>query len=393
MVKDLQKHYDKLQGEITLQLAVIDNLIETWKFSRPDAAQTLETKKLTLERTLASVTQALASPETLTEDDIKTLEQKLENVESILKLLKRDTKPRWLKIIQSPFIILIALLILRSFAFSLETITSGANEPTLLIGDNVFVNHLAFFSKPIERGDLVMIESPDSPYEKRGTLKYFWQKFVGLRLPMFDMPGKPLNMVKRIIAIPGDTIEGRIENGKAVIYLNDTRLEEPYVNPFPLIAFKRKNVSLNPEVMTQRLLAPFFEETDVHNEYIWLTYNATANPHDSFYKLSSNQMVLHPVSKKPFFKNPDTPIAQDVFTRFTLKPKTYWCEGDNRRNSKDSRHWGAISQEIIKGKVEKILYSIDELESDWIFAALKDPIGFFKNHIRMDRFWKDLPTP
>lgn len=140
--------------------------------------------------------------------------------------------------------------------------------------------------------------------------------------------------------------------------------------------------------MTQRLLAPFFEETDINNEYIWLTYNENISPTEPFYKLSNAQMVLHPNSKKPFLKNPDTPIMQDHFSRIDLAENMYWCQGDNRRNSKDSRHWGPISASRIKGKIEKIIYSIDELEPDWLFSALKDPIGFFKNHIRVNRFWK-----
>jgi hypothetical protein len=111
-------------------------------------------------------------------------------------------------------------------------------------------------------------------------------------------------------------------------------------------------------------------------------------PNEPFYKLSNTQMVLHPNSKKPFLKNPDTPIAQDVFHKIHLPENAYWCQGDNRRNSKDSRHWGYIHTNRIKGKVEKIMYSIDELEPDWIFTALKDPIEFFKNHLRTNRFWK-----
>lgn len=389
MMHNLKKRYNKLLVEINQQLIQINSYIEAWKFSRPEDALALETKKLTLERTLAFVTQTLESEEQITDPAvIKALDEKLDNVESIMSLLKKDTKSRWLKILQSPITIFIALLMLRSFAFSLEPITSGSNEPTLLIGDNVVINHLAYIKKPIERGDLVLIESPEVDYEKTGTLKHIWQSIFGIKSTLFDLPAKPPKVIKRVIALPGDLIEGRIEDGKAILYLNGKQLLEPYVNPYPLIAFKRKNVSLNPEVMTQRLLAPFFEETDINNEYIWLTYNEKSSQVGPFYKLSDSQMVLHPNSKKPFLKNPGIPIAQDIFYSIELPENAYWCQGDNRRNSKDSRHWGYILRNRIKGKVEKIIYSIDELESDWIFTALKDPIGFFKNHLRVNRFWK-----
>jgi len=389
MMNEIKKRYTKLLVEVNEQLEIINQHIENWKFTHPEDAQALETKKLTLERTLTFVTQTLASSEHNNDPEaIKTLHQKLDNVETLLVLLKKDTKPRWRKIIQSPITLFIAFLILRSFAFSLETITSGSNEPTLLIGDKVLVNHLAYLRQPIQRGDLVLIESPEVPYEKTGTLRYLWQSIFGFKSVFFDLPAKPPKVMKRVLAIPGDSIEGRIEGGKAFLYLNGQQLLEPYVNPYPLIAFKRKNISLNPEVMTQRLLAPFFEETDINNEYIWLTYNENIAPTEPFYKLSNAQMVLHPNSKKPFLKNPDTPIMQDHFSHIDLPENMYWCEGDNRRNSKDSRHWGPIIASRIKGKIEKIIYSIDELEPDWLFSALKDPIGFFKNHIRINRFWK-----
>lgn len=204
MMNEIKKRYAKLLVEVNEQLEIINQHIENWKFTRPEDAQALETKKLTLERTLAFVTQTLASPEQNSDPEtIKTLQQKLDNVETLLGLLKKDAKPRWRKIIQSPITLFIAFLILRSFAFSLETITSGSNEPTLLIGDKVLVNHLAYLRQPIQRGDLVLIESPEVPYEKTGTLRYLWQSVFGFKSVFFDLPAKPPKVIKRVLAVPG----------------------------------------------------------------------------------------------------------------------------------------------------------------------------------------------
>ena len=62
-IAQLKKRYTKLLGETNQQLIQINYYIDDWKFSHPESALALETKKLTLERTLASVAQALESTE------------------------------------------------------------------------------------------------------------------------------------------------------------------------------------------------------------------------------------------------------------------------------------------------------------------------------------------
>jgi signal peptidase I len=50
---------------------------------------------------------------------------------------------------------------------------------------------------------------------------------------------------------------------------------------------------------------------------------------------------------------------RDNLTRIVLPPETYFLLGDNRNESKDSRDWGAIKREDIKGKVSVIYWSKD----------------------------------
>src|SRR6202046_4927061 len=88
-------------------------------------------------------------------------------------------------------------------------IPSGSMEPTLLIGDHVFVNKFIF-------------EGTGAWYEKflpyravrRGDVIVF-------KFPFEDHP----HYVKRVIGLPGDRV--RVINGD--VYVNGARLNEPYV--------------------------------------------------------------------------------------------------------------------------------------------------------------------
>jgi signal peptidase I len=94
----------------------------------------------------------------------------------------------------------IALLI-KTFLFQAFFIPSESMVPTLKVHDRVLVNKLSYKTHPIHRGDIVVFTRP--PNE----------------------PNDIKDLVKRVIGLPGDTVEGR--NGH--IYINGRLLEEPYL--------------------------------------------------------------------------------------------------------------------------------------------------------------------
>lgn len=77
------------------------------------------------------------------------------------------------------------------------TIPSGAMTPTLLVGDHILTNKRAYRAGDPERGDVAVLEDPTD------STKLF---------------------VKRVVGLPGDTIELR----RAVVWLNGAPLDEPY---------------------------------------------------------------------------------------------------------------------------------------------------------------------
>jgi signal peptidase I len=82
----------------------------------------------------------------------------------------------------------LALVMLRLFVFVPYKIPAGSMMPTLLVGDHIFVDKLAFGARAPERGEVIVFEFPEKP--------------------QYDF-------VKRVIAGPGDTLA--IRNGRPIL--------------------------------------------------------------------------------------------------------------------------------------------------------------------------------
>ncbi len=54
---------------------------------------------------------------------------------------------------------------------------------------------------------------------------------------------------------------------------------------------------------------------------------------------------------------PDALRTRDNYGPYTLPPESYFCLGDNRNNSNDSRHWGTVPAANVKGRGWLIYWS------------------------------------
>ena len=98
---------------------------------------------------------------------------------------------------------LVVALVVKTFLFQAFYIPSASMEPTLEKGDRVLVNKLSYDLHDINRGDIVVFELPPDK--------------VG--------PDGIKDLIKRVIGLPGETIESR----DGVVYIDGKRLEEPYL--------------------------------------------------------------------------------------------------------------------------------------------------------------------
>ncbi len=129
----------------------------------------------------------------------------------------------------------------------------------------------------------------------------------------------PQNLTKRIIAIPGDLIEGKIEEGKPVIYRNGQKLEEPYLNKYPLIAVLKtepnelaKNITDEAiSLMSQNKLSPTQFEAFLNKKFVQdilrKSYDPTKPYEDQpFYRMKDS--LIYKPNGKPIIVYPGSII-------------------------------------------------------------------------------------
>jgi len=114
-------------------------------------------------------------------------------------------KAAWLSALEWGILVISALaiaLLIKTFLFQAFYIPSESMTPTLQKDDRVLVNKLSYDMHAVHRGDIVVFKAP----------------------PNIDPSVKDL--VKRVIGLPGETIEAR---GDGRVYINGTALDERWL--------------------------------------------------------------------------------------------------------------------------------------------------------------------
>jgi signal peptidase I len=138
------------------------------------------------------------------DDDVDDRDGEAEDTDAQPRRRWRRTILEWLGVIGGG--IAIALLV-EAFLIQAFWIPSPSMEPTLGVGDRVLVNKLSYNFHDVNRGDVVVFERP--PGASNGE------------------NGEIKDLIKRVIAIGGDTIEARDGN----VYVNGKQIEENYLEP------------------------------------------------------------------------------------------------------------------------------------------------------------------
>jgi signal peptidase I len=204
----------------------------------------------------------------------------------------------WKKEIRPLLIFALILFSLRSSLADWNVVPSGSMQPTILVGDRVWVNKLAYDLKvPFTTRHIAEWSNP-----QRGDIAVFFSPKDGTRL------------VKRVIGLPGDTVELRNEqlviNGEPVDY-----------------------TTLDPKIPGQ-----LSEPERVRS--IFATEKLPARSHAV--------MVINGVQALRTFG--PVPVAADH----------YFMMGDNRDNSFDTRYFGTVDRSQIVGRASSVVLSLDK---------------------------------
>lgn len=181
-------------------------------------------------------------------------------------------------------------------------VPTGSMRPTILEGDVVFINRLAYDLK-LPLTDIALIKTGNP---QRGDIVTFSSPQNGTRL------------IKRIVGIPGDKIA--MQNGLLMINGQLATYENP---------------SMRPEALNDNLSTPVIHATE----------QIAGN--------RRNVQFLPAVN------------ARRDFAEITVPADAYFMLGDNRDNSEDSRYIGFVPRQRIIGQANRLLVSADIL-ANWI---------------------------
>lgn len=195
-------------------------------------------------------------------------------------------------------IFLVVMLLFRSAIADWNQVPTGSMKPTILIGDRIIVNKLAYDLKlPFTTWHLAKWDNP-----KRGEIVTFYS------------PRDEKLLIKRVIGIPGD-----------------------------VVSLRNNQLFINNQASTYSKLAPsIIEQLDTIQQ----------QEHD-FYTETIDD-IEHPVMLVR-----SEPTQYNSFGPVKVPDNHYLVLGDNRDHSGDSRIIGFVARDRIVGRAHTVAFSVD----------------------------------
>jgi signal peptidase I len=121
---------------------------------------------------------------------------------------------------------LILTVLVKGFLIQAFYIPSRSMEPTLDVGDRVVVNRLAYRLGDPAHGQVVVFLRPTGTDDAPSSGPLSWVRWAVAQGLGGTPPGNE-DLIKRVIGLPGDVVEGRGGN----LIRNGKRVDEPYLRP------------------------------------------------------------------------------------------------------------------------------------------------------------------
>ena len=226
-----------------------------------------------------------------------------------------------------------------TFILQAVTVPTGSMQNTILIGDYLLVNKFIFApsgnpvpflpQRDIKRGDIIVFKYPGNKVHPENDLR---------RNP----PTIPyqINYVKRVIGLPGETVEFRNNQ----VFINGNLLPE-------------HRIIGDTEVADAALETREFEPRQPDQNY------------DVYYSEDSMDYV------KSGRNLPRGNMEFGVQGKPMVVPENqFFVMGDSRDNSEDSRYWGFVPRELVIGQAMFVYWSCDRgAAGNSMFGCLTSP--------------------
>ena len=267
--------------------------------------------------------------------------------------------------VESFTVAIVLAIFLRIFIFEAYTIPSGSMIPTLAVGDYIFINKLAF--------------GIWNPFSGRQGVN--WGHPSRGDVIVFDYPCDEKDYIKRVVAVEGDVVEVSPEG---YLKLNGTWVTELNQGVFPTYAEFEPNVQY--QLLHHQVHLPedqsFVSFSVLHDSlFVERTYPAESAPFDWTTRVKLPGEVQSDTTPNYICLNHGNMVRQHAYSfPWRVPPGHVFVMGDNRDHSYDSRFWGFVPVDNIKGR------------ASFIWLSLNSKKGLFSGKIRFDRIFTGLGT-
>lgn len=239
-----------------------------------------------------------------------------------------------------------------TFILQAVTVPTGSMQNTILVGDYLLVNKFIFTpgggslpflpQREIERGDIIVFKYPGNKLcpdndRKHGSSAIPYQ----------------VNYVKRVVGLPGETVEFRNNQ----VFINGKLLPE------------HRMIGDAPDNISALTVSEFEERRPDEN------YNV-------YYSKDRMDAISAGATQQRSSPNPCVGYQFGVAGKPSVVPENeFFVMGDSRDNSEDSRFWGFVPRDLIVGRAMFVYWSCDR------GASNGNMLGCI-THPRLDRIGK-----